>query len=346
MRPLLLLSLLFACAPPSQPAAQTPAPTAVASTFRPVASTQNFQLPIDCAVGDVCVVQNYADLDPANGAASDPRCGPLTYDGHDGLDIRAPAAMADRGVAVLSPAAGIVAAVRDGETDGLFLSGGMAAISNRECGNGVRIDHEGGWSSQLCHMRNGSVRVTEGQRVEAGQAVGLVGLSGHTQFPHVHITLRLNGDRVEPFTGMAAGEARCGDDVAPGAIWSASAQEALAYRGVQWFAAGFTGTPPTENDDAERLPANTARNAEALVFWALASGPREGDELRVRLYRPDGSLVGEGERTQPRDQAQAWLFTGRRTPDRGWPAGEYRGEAQVLRDGRVVDSRTETVTLR
>src|SRR5688572_17587571 len=79
------------------------------------ASAQNFQLPIECAVGDVCVIQNYADLDPANGAADDPRCGPFTYDGHDGLDIRAPQALADRGVAVLSPAAGVIGAVRDGE---------------------------------------------------------------------------------------------------------------------------------------------------------------------------------------------------------------------------------------
>lgn len=323
---LLLFPLLLSCAPEQ-------------------ASAQNFRLPIDCAVGETCVVQNYADLDPANGAASDPRCGPLTYDGHDGLDFRAPAAMAERGVAVLAPAAGVIAAVRDGEPDGAFLQGGMAAIDNRECGNGVRIDHEGGWSSQLCHMRRGSLRVRQGERVEAGQALGLVGLSGHTQFPHVHITLRLNDNVVEPLTGQSGG-VRCGDSVQAGPIWSAEARTALAYRGAQWFAAGFTGTPPGENANAEELPANAADDADALVFWALAVGPREGDVLRVRLYAPDGSLVGENTRTQPRDQAQAWLFTGRRTPGIGWALGDYRGEAALLRNGRVVQTRSETVTLR
>jgi hypothetical protein len=323
---LFLLPLLFACAPRAE--------------------AQDFQLPIDCSVGEVCVVQNYADLDPAQGAADDPHCGPLAYDGHDGLDIRAPAAMAERGVSVLAPAAGVIAAVRDGEPDGAFLSGGMAAISNRECGNGVRIDHDGGWSSQLCHMRAGSLRVAQGQRVEAGQRIGLIGLSGHTQFPHVHITLRRNGDRVEPLTGAPAGEARCSETLAPGAIWSPSAREALVYRGAQWFAAGFTGSAPGEDANAEMLPANTGTHAEALVFWALAIGPREGDVLRVRLYGPDGDLVSEGARTQPRDQAQAWLFSGRRTRTNGWAAGEYRGEAQLLRDDRVVATRTERVTLR
>jgi hypothetical protein len=323
---LLLFPLLLSCAPEQ-------------------ASAQNFQLPIDCAVGEACVVQNYADLDPANGAASDPRCGPLTYDGHDGLDFRAPAAMAERGVAVLAPAAGVIAAVRDGEPDSAFLQGGMAAIDNRECGNGVRIDHEGGWSSQLCHMRRGSLRVRQGERVEAGQALGLVGLSGHTQFPHVHITLRLNDNVVEPLTGRSGG-VRCGDYVEPGPMWSAQARQALAYRGAQWFAAGFTGSAPGEGANAEQLPANVTRTAEALVFYALAVGPREGDVLRVRLYGPNSALIGENNRTQPRDQAQAWLFTGRRTPSGGWPAGEYRGEAALLRDGRVVQTHTETITLR
>lgn len=322
---LLLLPLMFACAP---------------------AAAQDFVLPIDCSVSDVCVVQNYADLDPATGAADDPRCGPLAYDGHDGLDIRAPAALAERGVAVLAPAAGVVVVVHDGEPERAYLGGGRDAINNRECGNGVRIDHADGWSSQLCHMRAGSLRVAPGQRVDAGQNIGLVGMSGFTQFPHVHLTLRRNGDRVEPLTGAAAGATRCGESVAPGAIWSAPARAALAYRGAQWFAAGFTGTPPPEGADAEALPANTARDAPALVFWALAVGPLEHDVLRVRLIGPDGGVVGESDRTQPRDQAQAWLFTGRRTRAGGWPAGEYRGEAQLLRDGRVIATRTETVTLR
>lgn len=327
MRTLFILALMFVCAPRE-------------------AAAQDFRLPIDCAVGEVCIVQNYADLNAAGGDADDPRCGPLSYDGHDGIDIRAPEAMARRGVAVLAPAAGIVSAVRDGEPDGAFLRGGAAAVRGRDCGNGVRIDHDGGWSSQLCHMRVGSLRVRVGDRVTAGQPLGLVGLSGHTQFNHVHITLRRNNETIEPLTGGALGSTACGASVAPGAHWSAAARAALAYRGTRWFAAGFTGAPPSEGADAEALPANAARDAGALVFWALASGPMNGDVLRVRLYGPNGALVAEGTRTQPRDQAQAWLFAGRRTPQGGWPAGAYRGEAQLLRGRRVIATRSETLTLR
>ncbi len=311
------------------------------------AAAQNFQLPIDCRVGDVCVVQNYADSNPAAGAAADPLCGPLTYDGHDGLDFRAPAALARSGVNVLAPAAGVVLGVRDGEGDGAYLREGRAALGGRDCGNGVRIDHGGGWQSQLCHMRAGSMRVRQGERVSAGQALGLVGLSGFTQFPHVHLRLERGGALVDPLTGSPMADLRCSaQGAAAGAHWSATARAALAYRGTRLLAAGFTGAAPASDAQVEDLPANAARTAQALVFWTLASGPRNRDIIRVRLYGPDGALVVENTRTQPRDQAQASLFAGRRTPGGGWPAGTYRGVAEVTREGRVVATRTQTLQLR
>ncbi|WP_395644728.1 M23 family metallopeptidase [Terricaulis sp.] len=314
-------------------------------TPRPAAA-QVFQLPLDCAVGSTCIVQNYADWQTGPGAR-DPMCGPLTYDGHDGLDFRAPLALAARGVAVLAPAAGVVRGVRDGEPDGAYVRGGMAAIAGRDCGNGVVIDHGEGWQSQVCHMRAGTLQVRAGDRVSAGQRLGLVGLSGHTEFPHVHLAVRRNGATLDPLTGNAIGTGGCGANaVRPAAYWTPAARTALAYRGSLWFAAGFTGTAPGEGANAEALPANAARRSAALVFWALASGPRNGDVLRVRLYGPDGALVAEGTRTQPRDQAQAWLFAGRRTPPAGWAAGNYRGVAEIVRGGRVVQARTETITLR
>ena len=311
------------------------------------ARAQDFQLPIDCRVGEVCLVQNYADSNPATGAAADPQCGPLAYDGHDGLDLRAPAALARAGVNVLAPAAGIVLSVRDGEADGAYLREGSTALNGRDCGNGVRIDHGGGWQSQLCHMRAGSMRVRQGERVSAGQALGLVGLSGFTQFPHVHLRLERNGALVDPLTGSPMANLRCSaQGAAPGAHWSPAARAALAYRGTRLLSAGFTGAAPNSDASVEDLPANAARTAQALVFWTLASGPRNRDLIRVRLYGPDGALLVENTRTQPRDQAQASLFAGRRTPDGGWPAGSYRGVAEVLREGRVLATRTQTLQLR
>lgn len=314
------------------------APTAAAQ------APQSFSLPIDCRVGEVCVVQNYVDADPSS-STRDAWCGPLSYNAHDGLDFRAPQALAQRGVRVLAPAAGVVAALRDGEPERAFLNGGSAAVANKECGNGVLLDHGGGLATQLCHMRAGAFMVQRGQRVEAGHALGLVGLSGQTEFPHVHMTLRRNNAAIDPYAGASMPRSCSAEGVRPGAHWTQAARAQLAYRGSLWFAAGFTGAPPPSDARAEELPANAAARAPALVFWALASGPRGGDVLRARLYGPSGALIAEGTRAQPRDQAQAWLFAGRRTPDGGWTAGRYRGEARLERAGRVIQTKTAEITL-
>jgi len=75
-----------------------------------------------------------------------------------------------RGEPVVASAGGVVAAARDGVDD---ISMRDAPVPRgRECGNGVRIVHGGGWKTQYCHLRKGSVAVKN------GDMLGLVGLSG------------------------------------------------------------------------------------------------------------------------------------------------------------------------
>lgn len=315
---------------------------AVGLTAALSAGAQDFRLPVDCS-RTVCAVQNYADLDPTSGNA-DPACGRRTYDGHEGLDIRVTGAAARTGVEVLAPSAGIVRSIRDGEKDGAYLAGSRSTVSGRECGNGMVIDHAGGWSSQLCHLRRASVRVRVGETVVAGQALGFVGLSGFSQYWHVHLTLRKDKALIEPSSGRPLAGASCrADNLSAGLLWSQPARAALQYRDTQWLELGFAGMEP--NQDPSLAPADAGRNAPTLVFWALAIGPRAGDILRVKIFRPDGALLAEGERTQPRDQAQAWLFAGRRTPPGGWPAGLYRGEALLTRGERIIESRQAELRL-
>ena len=64
------------------------------------------ELPVACEIGVICVVQNYVDQDPGPGAR-DHACGPLSYDGHGGTDIRVPGRPEmTAGVAVLAAAPG------------------------------------------------------------------------------------------------------------------------------------------------------------------------------------------------------------------------------------------------
>jgi murein DD-endopeptidase MepM/ murein hydrolase activator NlpD len=112
------------------------------------ASAPVLSFPVPGENGAKCFVENYFDHDAGPGA-KDNRSGKLTYDGHDGTDIRLPNLAAMRkGVEVLAAADGVVRAVRDGMADVSIRETGAAAGKGREAGNGVVVDHGGGWQTQ------------------------------------------------------------------------------------------------------------------------------------------------------------------------------------------------------
>ena len=53
-------------------------------------------------------------------------------------------------------------------------------------GNYVVIDHGNGEYSIYAHLQPGSVAVTVGQKVTAGQPIGKIGSSGNSTEPHLH----------------------------------------------------------------------------------------------------------------------------------------------------------------
>ena len=108
--------------------------------------------PVDCEIGELCFIQQYADHDPGSGVA-DYRCGHLSYDGHDGLDIRVPTmAVQQRGVAVVAAAPGTVRAVRDGMADVSLTELDPARIKGREGGHGFVVVQGEGCETQYCHL--------------------------------------------------------------------------------------------------------------------------------------------------------------------------------------------------
>ncbi|WP_428410196.1 M23 family metallopeptidase [Hyphococcus sp.] len=95
---------------------------------------------------------------------------------HSGLDIAAPT-----GTPIRAPAPGIVR-LADGD---LYFEGGA-----------VFLDHGHTLFSIFMHMSR--LDVEPGQRVEKGDIIGAVGATGRATGPHLHWSLKWNGELVDP----------------------------------------------------------------------------------------------------------------------------------------------------
>jgi hypothetical protein len=296
-----------------------------------VAGTLSLQLPLDCDVVKTCPIQNHFDHDAGPGFR-DHACGPLGYDGHDGVDIRLPnLALMRHGVPVVAAAPGVVRAVRDQMDDVSVKEIGRDAIKGREAGNGVVISHGEGWETQYSHLRKGSVKVKRGDHVQVGQVLGLVGLSGNTEFPHLHFSVRYQGQPIDPFAGLGRNE-QCGTGNRP--LWSDQALEMLAYRPTGMLQSGFAPQAPQLKDveQGEYAASEFDRNIPALTFWVEVYGPQEGDQGLLQLFGPDGSVLAENKETFSKNKARWFGYVGKKRPKGNWPAGAYRGRYQLFRE--------------
>lgn len=287
-------------------------------------------LPIDCEPGVDCWIANYVDVEP-DPEVRDYACGRIAYDGHKGTDfaIRDEAAMR-RGVPVLAAAPGVVRATRDGMADANFNEVGRQAISGTECGNGVLIEHGDGWRTQYCHLRRGSIGVTQDQRVAAGDMLGMVGLSGLTEFPHLHLQVTHEGTVVDPFAGQDR-QSFCG--VGPNPLWRPAVLDRLAYRPAQIYNAGVTDTAPeyaeVQNGQHHRdvLPAD----AGALVLWADIFSVHSGDKVAFSAVHADGEPAYRFSADVPRNQARRFVYTGKRRTGGDWVPGTYQATVELRR---------------
>jgi murein DD-endopeptidase MepM/ murein hydrolase activator NlpD len=315
----------------------------------PVATVQadvrDLLLPIDCEPGVDCWILRYVDHDPGPGVR-DYACGKLAGDAHKGTDfaIRDLAAMV-AGIEVRAAAAGTVDALRDGMPDQRLDEAGLEALGGRSCGNGIRLDHGDGWTTWYCHLRRGSLMVQEGDRVEAGQVLALVGLSGETSFPHLHFDLR-QGDRpVDPFVGTNVAP-DCGPGERP--LWRDDVMAALAYQPVALVNAGIAPTPPDAEDARRgyhdrRMLAVTSR---ALVLWVEGYWVEAGDRLQFSITGPDGAPVLTHTAQLDRTRITWFQFVGAKRPGDAWPAGTYLGEVTLQREGLAPVSLQRSVELR
>jgi hypothetical protein len=290
------------------------------------------KFPLDCKLNENCFLQQLADFDPSPGI-TDPFCGYASYDGHDGTDFRI-LSITDipNNVAVIAAADGIVKVARDGEEDHLVeTTADREAVKNRECGNGLAIDHGNGIETRYCHMKKGSLSVAPGQIVKAGDRLGSVGVSGLAQFPHLHFTLVKDGIWIDPFTGSASGE-KCGANVAA-SWWQNKSLAAISADGVL-LGSGLAGAPVDHITLMKSgLPKMASTSDTATIGWVWLANLRKGDRISMSLTGPSGFKASGT--TIPLDNNKAsWSgFVGKKTSP---ASGSYEFGVAIVRDGKPV----------
>ncbi|MBT4908114.1 MAG: M23 family metallopeptidase [Rhodospirillaceae bacterium] len=301
-----------------------------------------FEFPAGCEIGRDCWFFAYMDHDPSDNYR-DRMCGLRTYNAHKGTDI-APVEP-DAPIAVIAAADGVVLGIRDGMDDSIMRVRDETRMA-AQCGNGVRLDHGNGWTSQYCHLQRGSVSVQRGARVTAGQILGWIGSSGRSELRHLHFQVERDGTPVDPFNGEApSSPVQCDvTGVTDQALWQATERREISgYTPSSFHRAGITtGVPDRERVLSEGYPDTGAVDADALVGYVVLLGVISGATLDTLITGPDGRRIFENRRTLDQDRARLFTFTGPRRKSKTWPPGAYRVRFVLSGEGATGAFQVET----
>lgn len=252
-----------------------------------------FVWPMDGLPQSEHVMHNYVDL-AGEGKLLDYTGGIHTYDGHSGTDlsIRSFREM-DQGVPVYAAADGVVSLIRHEFDD-----------RNTEWApdlgpkwNGVAIFHNDSVATRYLHFRKHSVAVEEDEEVKAGDFLGYVGSSGFSTNPHLHFDVLIVDENEnvtvrDPWEGTAQPVE---------SLWT----DQLPYLGNETFSVYETGITTRASmggqlqfiwdDFVERHsePVIFGQNEPEVVFWINAQ-TMPGDQYRVEILRPNGTVYGQG----------------------------------------------------
>ena len=308
-----------------------------------VAEEIRFGLPVKCQINKDCYIQNLPDVITGK-KASDSYCQGATYDGHKGIDIRL-LSLADiaRNVPVIASAPGIVKALRDGEPDRIVATPeDRKLIEGKECGNGVVIAHADGYETQVCHLKKNSISVKKGDRISKGELLGFIGNSGFAAFPHVHLSIRKDGQWLDPLSGKPPSSS-CVPTNGKDTLLEKNASKYFEENTTRLIASGISGNVFNHDDLVRTGPPNRLKSSDqAIVGWAWFINVRKGDQVNFSLEGPSGEIANHTTEPLNRHKAAYSGFSGKKLKP---VEGEYRLTTQLIRNGKPISETLFVQTL-
>ena len=137
-----------------------------------------------------------------------------------------------------------------------------------------------------------------------GDVLGKIGLSGRTQFPHVHVSVGHNGNRIDPF--VPTGRPTCN-----------ASTETLWDTLLEYYAGGllslrfFDYLQKIETLRFGRETAPLKNQSPAIVIAAFGFGVQKGDTITLRIDGPRSTVFVHSV-TMDRNQAQFMRSSGKK----------------------------------
>ncbi|MEH6633634.1 MAG: M23 family metallopeptidase [Halopseudomonas aestusnigri] len=287
--------------------------------------------PLDCTPNKNCFVQKYVDMAQGKNQ-TDYRCGSLSNDGHKGTDIRLlNIASMEKGVAVLAAADGKVIDARDYMPDVSSILVSDQAVRSRGYGNLVTLQHADGTVTVYAHMKRGSLLVTKGEYVNKSQHLGMVGLSGLTEFPHLHFEVVRGNRRLDPFSGGYQ-ETGCVSDPEP--LWTDEVTAQLTYQQSRIVHFGFSDQPLSRHAMEYGLLAEKKlpRKAKNIILNVYVIGIQAGDRWVMQITK-NGKVTPfvKADDIYGNTKFIVEQYIGKAGKGRMWEPGTYTGEYKLYR---------------
>ena len=277
----------------------------------------------DLSWADYWGISNYVDQNPTINI-EDYNCQEKTYDGHKGIDFFTwpfPWYLVENDlVSVVAAAEGVIVFKQDGNPDQ------SCDINNQSPWNGLNIQHDDGSVTLYGHMKTNSLTSKRvGDRIEKGEYLGIVGSSGRSTGPHLHMETYernsfLRQYLIEPFQGSC-------NNLNDESWW----EDQLNYRNpklltLKTHARQVVMNCPSANEGQYFQKQFLLGNN--VVFGAYWRDDIIGSNSHFRVIDPEGLIVHEWTRETSQTFNASWWNWNRVIPSNG-TAGIWTFEGEL-----------------
>lgn len=267
---------------------------------------------------NIVAISNYVDLAPINpGTLEDWNCGERTYDfsgyNHSGIDIYTwpfSQYIQENNIAeIVAVTDGIIIDKIDGNYDKNCAMGGSTNW------NAVYVGNTDGTITWYGHMKSGSLTTKRtGDPVAQGEFLGIVGSSGSSTGPHLHLETHSASARIlEPFAGTCN----------PGqSLW----QNQEPYYNTTINAVFTHSAPPVFPSCPQIETLHLKNNFQLGDPMYVAVYVRDfvgGQTIALNIYDPNNVKVGENSHSDLNNYSSCWWYWYHEV-DSNWVSGRYK----------------------